>query len=83
VLINIIQRKIVAKRRKEKRTYKYECTMTEEKYVLTQKAENPDELMSVTAFYDMNPELDDRTEDIKKKLGLEAEAAEAAVTTEE
>ena len=52
--------------------------MTEEKYVLTQKAENPDELMSVTAFYEMNPELDDRTEDIKKKLGLEAEAASAA-----
>lgn len=52
--------------------------MTEEKYVLTQKAENPDELLSVTAFYEMNPELDDRTEDIKKKLGLESESAQAA-----
>lgn len=74
----------MAKRRKEKRTYKYECTMTEEKYVLTQKAENPDELLSVTAYYEMNPEMDDRTEDVKKKLGLDAQAqAEKAQNKEE
>jgi hypothetical protein len=63
----------VARRKKEKRTYKYECTLTGEKYILTQKAEKPDELMSVSAFYEMNPDLDDRTDDIKKKLGIEAE----------
>jgi hypothetical protein len=68
----------VAKRRREKRSYKYECTMTEEKYVLTQKAENPEELISVGSFYEMNPELDDRTEDVKKKLGYDAEAAATA-----
>ena len=63
----------MGRRKKEKRTYKYECTISEEKFVLTAKAENPDELMSVNSFYEMNPELDDRTEDIKKKLGVEAE----------
>ena len=60
----------LAKRRKEKKTYKYECNLTGEKYVLTQKAENPDDLMSVTAYYEMNPEDDDRPEHIKKQLGL-------------
>lgn len=60
----------MAKRRKEKKTYKYECTLTGEKYVLTEKAESPDELMSVSAWYDMNPERDDRPAKIKKQLGL-------------
>jgi len=60
----------VAKRRREKITYKYECNLTGETYRLTKKAENPDDLMSVTAWYEMNPELDDRPEDIKKRLGM-------------
>lgn len=60
----------MAKRKKEKKTYKYECSLTGEKYVLTEKAQNPDDLMSVTAWYEMNPEMDDRPQDIKKKLGI-------------
>jgi hypothetical protein len=60
----------VAKRRKEKKTYKYECNLTEEKYILTAKAENPDDLMRITAYYDINAEEDDRPADIKKKLGI-------------
>ncbi len=60
----------MAKRRKEKKTYKYECNLTEEKYILTAKAQNPDDLMSITAYYEMNSEEDDRPADIKKKLGI-------------
>jgi hypothetical protein len=61
----------VARRRKEKKTYKYECNLTEEKYILTAKAENPEDLMSITAYYEINSEEDDRPADIKKKLGIE------------
>ena len=41
--------------------------------------------MSVASWYDMNAEMDDRPDDVKKKLGLKAEIqaeAEAAATTE-
>lgn len=61
----------MAKRKKEKITYKYECSLTGEKYYLTKKADNPDELMSVKAWYEMNPEKDDRPDTVKKKLGIE------------
>ena len=60
----------MAKRKKEKKIYKYECNITGEKYTLTEKAENPDDLMSVTAYYQMHADKDDRPKDIKKKLGI-------------
>ena len=60
----------MAKRRREQRTYKYECNLTGEQYSLTKKVENHDDLMSVTAYYEMQPEKDDRPLDVKKKLGL-------------
>lgn len=60
----------MAKRKKEKRVYKYECSLTGESYTLTEKSENPDDLMSIAAYYEINKELDDRPLDIKKKLGL-------------
>lgn len=63
----------MAKRRKEKKIYKYECAMTGEEFKVTAKAENPDDLMSIKAYYEMNPEEDDRPADIKKKLGVETE----------
>lgn len=63
----------MAKRRKEKRIYKYECSLTGESYKLTAPADNPEELMSVKAWYEMNPEHDDRPEDIKKRLGVNSE----------
>tara|TARA_Y100001936_G_C16086625_1_gene682236 strand:- start:762 stop:953 length:192 start_codon:yes stop_codon:yes gene_type:complete len=63
----------VAKRRKEKKFYKYECAMTGEQYTVTAKAPNPDDLISVKAYYEMNPEKDDRPADIKKMLGVEEE----------
>lgn len=59
----------MAKRRKEKKTYKYECTLTGESYIVTEKAEHPDELVSVAGYYELHPEMDDRPADIKKKLG--------------
>lgn len=60
----------MAKRKKEKITYKYECSLTGEKFYLSKKADNPDELMSVAAWYEMNPDKDDRPDTVKKKLGI-------------
>ncbi len=59
-----------SKRKREKVTYNYQCSLTGEEFVLTEKAANPKELLSVKAFYDMNPDLDDRPAIVKKKLGL-------------
>jgi hypothetical protein len=73
----------MAKRRKEKKQYHYECTLTGEKFTLTEKADNPDELYSVEAYYEMNPEMDDRPKDVKKKIELDKEAQEAANNAEE
>ena len=64
----------MAKRRKEKKIYKYDCSLTGETYKVTAKADNPEELMSVKAWYEMNPEHDDRTDDVKKRLGIELES---------
>lgn len=61
----------MAKRRKEKKIYKYECTLTGQEFKVTEKAENPDELVSVKGYYELNPEKDDRPKDIKIKLGVE------------
>lgn len=58
------------KRRREKMTYTYECSLTNEQYVTTEKAPNPKELLSVKAYYEMNPDMDDRPAVIKKRLGL-------------
>ena len=59
-----------SKRRREKVTYNYTCSLTNEEFVLTEKAENPKELLSVKAYYEMNPEMDDRPAVVKKILGL-------------
>lgn len=64
----------MARKKKEKITYKYECTLTGEKYYLTKKAENSEELMSVAAWYEMNPEKDDRPEKVKKQLGITSDS---------
>lgn len=63
----------MARRKRERITYKYECNLTGQEYILTQKAKNPDELMSVKAWYEMNQDKDDRPDDIKKKLGISEE----------
>lgn len=46
--------------------------MTNESYKTTREAPRPDELMSVKAYYDMHPEMDDRPEHIKKSLEAES-----------
>lgn len=61
-----------SKRKREKVTYNYQCSLTGEEFVLTEKAANPKELLTVKAFYEMNPDLDDRPAIIKKKLGIPA-----------
>lgn len=58
------------KRRREKMTYNYECSLTGEQYVTTEKAQHPKDLLSVKAYYEMNPDMDDRPAVVKKKLGI-------------
>ena len=58
------------KRRKEKITYSYECTLSGEKYTVTAKAANPKDLISVASYYELHPENDDRPLVVKKRLGL-------------
>lgn len=58
------------KRRREKITYNYECSLTGETFVTSAKAPHPKELLSVKAYYEMNPDMDDRPAVIKKKLGI-------------
>ncbi len=65
----------MAKRKKEVRTYKYDCTLTGETFVLTQKLTKVDELISVDAYYQLNPDKDDRPKAIKKKLGVDEDEA--------
>ncbi len=59
-------------RKKQKKIYKYQCQITEEWYKTTKEAKNPDDLMSVEAYYDMNPDEDDRPEHIKQQLQKES-----------
>lgn len=61
------------KRNKRKKIYKYECTLTGEQFKRTSEAKNPDELVCVNAYYEMNPEEDDRPDVVKMKLGIELE----------
>jgi hypothetical protein len=83
-LIILINKELsMAKRRKEKRTYKYSCNLTGEEYTLTKKVDNPDNLMSVKAYYEMNPDDDDRPEDVKKLLNIQETAALAAAEAAE
>ncbi len=58
------------KRRREKMTYNYECSLSGEQFVTTEKAPNPKELLSVKGYYEMNLDMDDRPAVIKKKLGV-------------
>ena len=54
--------------KKDVRFYDYQCTLTGEKFRLYHESKNTSELISVKAFYELNPERDDRPEVIKKKL---------------
>lgn len=58
------------KKFKEKTIHKYDCTITGKSFKRTEKAEHPDELISVEAYYQLNADKDDRPAVIKKKLGI-------------
>lgn len=58
------------RQRREKITYNYECTLSGEEFTVTAKAPNPKELVSVKAYYELHPEMDDRPAIIKKRLGI-------------
>ena len=57
-------------RKKFKKTYKYQCTLTEETFTTTKESKTPDELVSVDAYYELHPEKDDRPEHIVKKIQI-------------
>lgn len=54
--------------RRKKEIYEYECTITGERFKVTRQADNPEDLISIQAYYELNPEEDDRPEKIKKEL---------------
>jgi hypothetical protein len=58
------------KRKREKVTYNYTCSLTGEEFVMTEKAKTPGDLVTIKAYYEMNPDMDDRPAVIKKRLGL-------------
>ncbi len=61
----------MSRRRKQKVVFfDYECTLTAESFRLTREVKNKDELVSVKAYYELNPEKDDRSDLVKKKLGI-------------
>ncbi len=45
--------------------------MTGDIYKTTREAPSPGDLVSVNSYYELNPEEDDRPENIKKQLGVE------------
>lgn len=62
-------------KKKIKKIYKYECNVTGETFKTTSEAPSPGDLTTVSAYYQMNPELDDRPVDIKIKVKNEEETA--------
>lgn len=56
-------------KKKFKRIYEYKCTITGETFQTTKEAPNPGELVTVQAYYQLNPDKDDRPEAIKKQVG--------------
>ncbi|MEA9358649.1 hypothetical protein SHI21_20595 [Bacteriovorax sp. PP10] len=62
-------------KKKIKKIYKYECNVTGEQFKTTAEAPSPGDLSTVSAYYQMNPELDDRPLEIKVKIKNEEESA--------
>ena len=57
--------------------------MTGEEFKVTRQAPNPNELMSLEAYYQLYPEMDDRPEDIKREASLELQEQEQEQEQEE
>ena len=60
----------MVRKRIKREIFRYQCSMTGEEFKTTRKAENPDELVSVAAWYELHPEMDDRPENIKREVHL-------------
>lgn len=72
-------------KKKIKKIYKYECNVTGDQFKTTAEASSPGDLTTVSAYYQMNPELDDRPLEIKVKIKNEEDSAaelKAALLTE-
>lgn len=70
-------------RKRAKRIYRYKCTLTEKEYKVTSEAPRPDELVSVEAYYQMNPEEDDRPESVLAQLGIDRDAPLEPVSSDD
>lgn len=59
--------RFVAKRnlKNQVETFYYQCTMSGRRFKTNRQAPRPDELVSVAAYYELNPEEDDRPAKIK------------------
>lgn len=62
-------------KKKIKKIYKYECNVTNEMFKTTSEAPSPGDLSTVSAFYQMNPDQDDRPLEIKVKIKNEEDSA--------
>ena len=62
-------------KKKIKKIYKYECNVTGDQFKTTAEAPSPGDLTTVSAYYQMNPELDDRPLEIKVKIKNEEDSA--------
>jgi hypothetical protein len=62
-------------KKKIKKIYKYECNVSGELFKTTSEAPSPGDLTTVSAFYQMNTELDDRPLEIKVKIKNEEDSA--------
>ena len=70
-------------KKKIKKIYKYECTITGETFKTTEQAAHPDELTTISAYYQLHPENDDRPVEIKVKIkAREEQEAELKALTE-
>ncbi len=64
-------------KKKIKKIYKYECNVSGEQFKTTAEAPRPGDLTTVSAFYQMHAEEDDRPIEIKLKVKNEEETAAA------
>jgi hypothetical protein len=65
------------RRKRQQKIYRYDCTLTGETFKTTREIKNTDDLVSVEAYYEMNPEKDDRPAAVKAQVQADKEAREA------
>jgi hypothetical protein len=68
--------------KKHREFYKYQCSITNESFTLGRKAPKPEELVSVAAWYELNPQHDDRPANRKTTATLAEAPAEPGPETD-